>query len=276
MYTSQNLEPMSTEIQELPEQGEIVIATITKVMEHGAYVSLDEYDGLQGFLHVSEIAPGWIRSVSKFVKKGEKKVFLVKKVNPKRADIDLSLKQVSIDQKKKKRLGVKRQNKAKTLMIDVQVKAKLLDDDVEKLEDSLYSKYDSIYDAFIDLARSGISVIKDLKVPKKTLSALEEISSKIKVPSVEIRGILEIINNKSDGVEIIKNTLLDVLKENKDKNIQITYVGAPKYRLAVKAQDFKSAEKIMKPILEEIQRIIENKKGTFKFTREESRKTRVG
>jgi len=66
------------------------------------------------------------------------------------------------------------------------------------------------------------------------------------------------------------------LKENKDKNIQITYVGAPKYRLAVKAQDFKSAEKIMKPILEEIQQIIENKKGTFKFTREESRKTREG
>ena len=267
---------MSTEVQELPERGEIVIATITKVMEHGAYVSLDEYDGLQGFLHVSEIAPGWIRSVGKFVKKGEKKVFLVKKVNPKRADIDLSLKQVSTDQKKKKLLDVKRQNKAKTLMKNVQVKAKLSNDDVEKLEDSLYSKYDSIYDAFMEIARSGISVIKDLKVSKKALSALEEISSKIKFPSVEIRGILEIINNKSDGVEIIKNTLLDVLKENKDKNIQITYVGAPKYRLAVKAQDFKSAEKIMKPILEEIQQIIENKKGTFKFTREESRKTRVG
>jgi len=267
---------MSTEVQELPERGEIVIATITKVMEHGAYVSLDEYDGLQGFLHVSEIAPGWIRSVGKFVKKGEKKVFLVKKVNPKRADIDLSLKQVSTDQKKKKLLDVKRQNKAKTLMKNVQVKAKLSKDDVEKLEDSLYSKYDSIYDAFMEIARSGISVIKDLKVSKKALSALEEISSKIKFPSVEIRGILEIINNKSDGVEIIKNTLLDVLKENKDKNIQITYVGAPKYRLAIKAQDFKSAEKIMKPILEEIQRIIENKKGTFKFTREESRKNTRG
>ena len=267
---------MSTEIQELPERGEIVIVTVTKIMDHGAYVSLDEYDGLQGFLHVSEIAPGWIRSVRRFVKEGEKKVLLVKKVNPKRVDIDLSLKQVSKDQKKKKILEVKRHEKANTLMKSVQEKAELSKEDVEKLEDSLYSKYDSIYDAFIDLARSGISVIKDLKVPKKTLSALEEISSKIKVPSVEIRGILEIINNKSDGVEIIKNTLLDVLKENKDKNIQITYVGAPKYRLAVKAQDFKSAEKIMKPILEEIQRIIENKKGTFKFTREESRKTREG
>ena len=92
---------MSTEIQEMPEQGEIVLATVTKVMDHGAYVTLDEYDDVQGFLHISEIAPWWIRSVNKFVKDGEKKVLLVKKVNPDRGDIDLSLKQVSNDQKKK-------------------------------------------------------------------------------------------------------------------------------------------------------------------------------
>jgi translation initiation factor 2 subunit 1 len=59
---------MSTEIQEMPEQGEIVIATVTKVMDHGAYVTLDEYDEIQGFLHISEIAPGWIRSINRFIK----------------------------------------------------------------------------------------------------------------------------------------------------------------------------------------------------------------
>jgi len=85
---------MSTEIQEMPEQGEIVIATVTKVMDHGAYVTLDEYNGIQGFLHISEIAPGWIRSISRFVKENEKKVLLVKKINLSRGDIDLSLKQV--------------------------------------------------------------------------------------------------------------------------------------------------------------------------------------
>ncbi|QDI88841.1 translation initiation factor IF-2 subunit alpha [Candidatus Nitrosopumilus sp. SW] len=263
---------MSTEVQEMPEQGEIVLATVTKVMDHGAYVTLDEYDNLQGFLHISEIAPGWIRSVNRFVKDGEKKVLLVKKVNPQRGDIDLSLKQVSKDQKKQKLKEVKKFEKGKTLLQNVQEKAKLSDEDVEKLEDSIYSKYDSVYDAFIDIGRNGINSVKELKIPKKTATVIEEICSKIKLPSVEIRGIMEITNSKSDGIEIIKKTLLDELK--KDSTIDITYLGAPKYRLSITSEDFKSAEKSLKPIIADIQSNIEKKKGSFKFTREESKKTR--
>ena len=263
---------MSTEVQEMPEQGEIVLATVTKVMDHGAYVTLDEYDNLQGFLHVSEIAPGWIRSVNRFVKNGEKKVLLVKKVNPQRGDIDLSLKQVSKDQKKQKLKEVKKFEKGKTLLQNVQEKAKLSDSDIEKLEDSIYSKYDSVYDAFIEIGRNGIDSVKELKIPKKTATVIEEICSKIKLPSVEIRGIMEITNSKSDGIEIIKKTLLDELK--KDSTIDITYLGAPKYRLSITSEDFKSAEKSLKPIIADIQSNIEKKKGTFKFSREESKKTR--
>ncbi|MDH3695896.1 MAG: S1 RNA-binding domain-containing protein [Nitrosopumilus sp.] len=263
---------MSTEIQEMPEQGEIVLATVTKVMDHGAYVTLDEYDDIQGFLHISEIAPGWIRSVNRFVRDGEKKVLLVKKVNSQRGDIDLSLKQVSKDQKKQKLKEVKKYEKGKTLLQNVQEKAKLSDDEVEKLEDTIYSKFDSIYDAFIEIGRNGIDSVKEFKLAKKTATVIEEICSKIKLPSVEIRGIMEITNNKSDGVEIIKKILLDVLK--KDSSIDITYLGAPKYRLSITSENFKAAEKSLKPIITEVQSNIEKKKGSFKFTREESKKTR--
>ena len=83
---------------------------------------------------------------------------------------------------------------------------------------------------------------------------------------------MELTNNQSDGIEIIKKSLLDVLKKN--PSIDITYLGAPKYRLSVTAEDFKSAEKTLKPILQEIQQSIEKKKGEFKFSREESKKTR--
>ena len=155
------------------------------------------------FYIFQKLLPGWIRSVSRFVKDGEKKVLLVKKVNSKRGDIDLSLKQVSKDQKKQKLKEVKKYEKGKTLLQNVQDKTKLTDEEIEKLEDVIYSRFDSVYDAFIEIGRNGIESVKDLKLAKKTASVIEEICSKIKLPSVEIRGIMEITNTKSNGIEII-------------------------------------------------------------------------
>jgi len=266
---------MSTELHELPEVGEIVIATVTKIGDHGAYVSLDEYNNIQGFLHISEIAQGWVRSVGKFVKEGEKKVLLVKKVREGREEIDLSLKQISRDQKKKKLLDVKRHEKGKGIIKNVQEKTKLSGAEIENLEDKIFSKYDSIYDAVVDIARRGIDVLNDLKLPKKILDVIVEESSKINLPSAEILGVLEITDTSSNGIENIKKKLQDLEKKGQN-GVVISYIGAPKYRLRVTAPDFKSAEKILKPILEDIQKNIEKNKGTFKFTREVSRKTGGG
>ena len=263
---------MSTEIHDMPEVGEIVIATVTKIGDHGAYVSLDEYNNIQGFLHISEIAQGWVRSVSKFVKEGEKKVLLVKKVREGREEIDLSLKQISRDQKKKKLLDVKRYEKGKGIIKSVQEKTKLSGAEIENLEDKIFSKYDSIYDAVVDIARRGIGVLNDLKLPKKILDVIVEEGSKIKLPSAEILGVLEITDTSSNGIENIKKKLQDLEKKGQN-GVVISYIGAPKYRLRVTAPDFKSAERILKPILEDMQKNIEKNKGTFKFTREKSRKT---
>jgi translation initiation factor 2 subunit 1 len=265
---------MSTEIQELPEPGEIVLATVSKVSDHGAYVTLDEYNNVQGFLHVSEIAPGWVRNIGRYVKEGEKKVLVVKKVRSERKEIDLSLKQITKDQKKKKLLEVKRYEKGKTIIQNVKEVGKISDKDIDALEESIFSKYDSIYDAFLDVARNGIDVLNDLKLPKKTIVVIEDISSKIRIPSVEIRGILEISNTKPDGVEVIKKILGNATKKDNNSKVEITYVGAPKYRISVSSGDFKTAEKTLKPIILDIQSSIEKQKGTFNFIREDSKKTR--
>ena len=266
---------MTTEVHELPEVGEIVVATISKITAHGAYATLDEYNDIQGFLHASEIAHGWVRNINKFVKSGEKKVLLVKRIKEGREEIDLSLKQVSRDQQKKKLLDVKRFEKGKGIMKNMQDKAKLSDNDIEKLEDEILSKYDSVYDGVVDIARNGIKVFSDLKLAKKTLDLIEDVSTKIKLPSVEIRGILELTDNSSNGIENIKNSLQGFEKTDQN-SVKVLYVGAPKYRISVIASDFKSAEKTLKPILEDMQKNIEKNKGNFKFTREESRKTGEG
>ena len=267
---------MSTETQELPEVGEIVIATIKKTGDHGAYVSLDEYDDIQGFLHISEIAPGWVRKVTKYVKEGDKKVLLVKKIQANRAEIDLSLKQISKEQRKKKLLDVKRFEKEQGILKNIQDKVKLSSEEVDDLEEKLLSKYKSVYDAVIDIGTNNINVVDDLEISEKIKKTIDELSKKIKLPTVEIRGILEMTNNKSDGIEIIRKILLDAIKENQNEKIEILYLGAPKYRLSIIAQDFKTAEKTLKPILEKIEKNTSKQNGTFKFSREESKKTGEG
>ncbi|MBT5170814.1 MAG: S1 RNA-binding domain-containing protein [Candidatus Nitrosopelagicus sp.] len=266
---------MPSDTQELPEIGEIVIATITKISDHGAYVTLDEYNKIQGFLHVSEIAPGWVRKVHRYVKEGEKKVLLVKKVGSERREIDLSLKQISKEQRKKKLLDVKRFEKEQGILKNIQEKSELTTKQIEELEDQFLSKYDSVYDAMLNVAIKGTGEINDLKLQKKILTTIEDICSKMKLPSVELRGILEISNNQSNGVELIQKTLSDA-ENAEDVKIEITYLGAPRYRLSLVAQDFKTAEKSLKPILEKIEKNVKKQNGLYNFTREESIKTGEG
>ena len=93
---------------------------------------------------------------------------------------------------------------------------------------------------------------------------------------MEIRGILEMTSKKSNGIEIIKKILLDAIKESQNEKIKILYLGAPRYRLSVVAQDFKTAEKTLKPILEKIEKNAAKLDGSFKFSREGSKKTGEG
>ena len=267
---------MTVETQEFPEVGEIVIATIKKTGDHGAYVSLDEYDNIQGFLHISEIAPGWVRKVTKYVKEGDKKVLLVKKIQEDRAEIDLSLKQISKEQRKKKLLDVKRFEKEQGILKNIQDKVKLSSEEIDQVEEKLLSKYNSVYEAIIEIGTKNINVIDDLDISKKIKEVIEEFSKKIKLPTVEIRGVLEMTSSKSDGIEIIRKILLDAIKESKNEKIEISYLGAPRYRLSIIAQDFKTAEKTLKPILEKIEKNSSKLNGTYKFSREDSKKTGEG
>jgi len=46
-YLVRKLQRMTTEVHELPEVGEIIVATIAKIGDHGAYATLDDYNGIQ-------------------------------------------------------------------------------------------------------------------------------------------------------------------------------------------------------------------------------------
>ena len=80
---------MVVELKQMPESGELVVATIKEVTGHGAYVSLDEYKNMTAFLHISEIATGWIRNIERYVRPKQKTVLKVIRVDKTRVEVDL-------------------------------------------------------------------------------------------------------------------------------------------------------------------------------------------
>ena len=261
------------EIQRLPEEGEIIIATVTQVTGHGAYVTLDEFNNMTGFLHISEIATGWIRNVERYIRPKQKAVLKVTRVNKVRGEVDTSLKQVSGEERKSKLIEVKKNDKAATFLDFIKSKLKLTDDTVKEIEGVLLQKYDYVYDAFEAVSRKGLDAIQNINLSPEIKNAIEEASKRIPIPIVEISGIMEITLKKPNGIEIIKSTLANAEGSKGSADSTITYIGAPRYRVAVTAENFKVAEKFMNNTVEKLRANIEKQHGTFNFVRQDSKKS---
>jgi translation initiation factor 2 subunit 1 len=242
--------------RDYPEVGEFVIGTVKTIKPYGAFVSLDEYDGKEGFIHISEIASGWIKYIRDHIREGQKVVCKVLRVDPSRGHIDLSLKRVNEHQRREKIQEWKNEKRAEKLFeIVAQRLGKDVDACYEEFGNELIDTYGSLFAAFEEAAINEDS-LKDEGFDGDWVDVFIRVAKEnIVPPYVRISGYLELSTTAPDGIEHIKKVLQNIEEED----VVVTYMGAPKYRINVKAEDYKTAEEILqnaaKKALEEFQKL---------------------
>ncbi len=248
---------------ELPENNELVLATIKKIMPYGAFCTLTEYNDREAFLHISEVASRWIKNIHEFISEGQRVVVKVHRIDREKNQIDVSLKRVNDEEKKNKLAQVSFEKRAQKL-VEVAVKdskSKLNPEDVRaKLEE----EYGDLFTCLKECSEKGESALKDIDLPKAVKTNIVETAKKnIKKPVVSVGGVINLSCSGSDGVEAIKKILLI-----KDKDIQIHYLGAPRYKISLKVSDYKTGEKKLSSILESMEESARKSNCTFSFEEE--------
>ncbi len=256
--------------KEFPEEGELVVGTVIKVQNFGAFVSLDEYPNKEGFIHISEIATGWVKRIRNHIREKQKVVCKVLRIEEAKNHIDLSLKRVNEHQRRDKIQEWKNAQKSKKLM---EMVAERLGISAEKCNkdfgNELLKQYGTLYGAFEECAYD-CETLKNDGFQGDWLKEFETVAKdNISISFVTIKGMILINSWLPDGVKHIVKALSSAEEsEYDDVEIIVKYIGAPRYLISVKAPDYKIAEDELKKAVDRAKEYITNHDGSCDFKRE--------
>ena len=255
--------------KEYPEEGELIVGTVIKVQGFGAFVSLDEYPHKEGFIHISEIATGWVKRIRNHVREKQKVVCKVVRVDQSKQHIDLSLKRVNEHQRRDKVQEFKNNQKSWKLF---EMVAEALNTSVDKCKqtfgDNLAQQYGSLYEAFEESAYDPEG-FREEQTGDWVDAFIQVAQDNISIPFVEIKGMLTVTCWLPDGVTYIRQALQHAEEgEFEDVTIEVKYIGAPRYLISVTAPDHKIAEEEMKKAVDRAEQYITDKNGEIVFQRE--------
>lgn len=254
---------------EYPEMGDLVICSVKNVKNFGAFVSLDEFGDKEGFIHIAEVATGWIKYIRDYVREGQKVVCKVLKVDESKGHVDLSLKQVNDHQRREKIQEWKNEQKAQKLLEMVGERAGIgLEELYEDTGAQMTEDFGSLYRAFEEVSMDENVLKEEGYKGKWTKDFIDVANENIVPPEVSIDAYIEVTCPLPDGVDHIREALLTAQKTD-HVSIMVQYIGAPRYRLVVTAPDYKLAEEELQAASERVIQYIEAHEGKAKYQRKE-------
>lgn len=235
-----------------PEENGIILCTVKKIIAHAIFVDLDEYEGRDGMIHISEIAPGRIRNIRDYVREGKKLVCLVLRIDKEKGHVDLSLRRVPMSLRNQKMEEYKQEAKSEKLLeyIGKQLKTDLKGA-YQNFGVKLMDHFGLLNHAFNEIAAHGHEALTDLNFPKKEADVIVSIlQEKIKPIEVKVGCVLVLESFSEEGIEDVKVALLagESFAKKEEMKINLLYTSAPRYRLEVFANDYKLAEEEMEKV----------------------------
>ena len=258
--------------EKLPKVYELVIGTVKEIYDHGAFVTLDEYGGLEAYVPLNEISHTWFRGIREVLKVGQKKVFKVIRVNRAKGLVDVSLRKVSDSERKEKMIEWKRAQRAeKILELAAEKLGRSLDEAYEKVGWKLEDHYGEIYRGLEEAHLRGPEALIEAGVPKRWAKVVAEIAkTSIKLPRAKISGVVTAQCFGKNGLLKLKKVLTawkDGFNPPEGVNVRFYTMGAPRYKLDIEALDFKTAERVLKHMLKAMKDTAKKEGCRFEFER---------
>ncbi|MBJ63774.1 MAG: translation initiation factor IF-2 subunit alpha [Euryarchaeota archaeon] len=254
-----------------PSEGELVVAVVREVKQNGAYVELDEYDGIDGFIFIGEIASGWVKNIRAFVRPGQRLICKVLRTRNDNKSLELSLKSVSEERKRDRLAEWKNEERAKQLLNVLAEQVGWSKQEHAEYQADLTESFLTLYGAFEEAAKTPES-LTEIGYEGDWIEAFIEMAVKNIIPdTVEIRGKFILKVNQSDGIEVIRNALIaaeNISDNESELTVTCHYDGAPSYRIDLKAPDFKTAEDAWTNATNACIEVIEAAGGTAEAERE--------
>lgn len=242
-----------------PEVDMAVMIQVKHIADMGAYVSLLEYNNIEGMILFSELSRRRIRSVSSLIKVGRQEPVMVLRVDREKGYIDLSKRRVSEEDIQ---ACEERYNKSKLVHSIMRHVAETLDLDLEDLYVHvgwpLYRKYGHAFEAFKSIVADPDSVLDSLTrevkevgpdgqevtklvpamTPEVKDALVKNIRRRMTPQPLKIRADIEMKCFQFDGVLHIKEAMRKAeAAGNNDCPVKIKLVAPPLYVLTTQTLD---------------------------------------
>ncbi|KAK8500584.1 hypothetical protein V6N12_037835 [Hibiscus sabdariffa] len=266
-----------------PEVDMAVMIQVKNIADMGAYVSLLEYNNIEGMILFSELSRRRIRSVSSLIKVGKTEPVMVLRVDKEKGYIDLSKRRVSEEDIQ---ACEERYNKSKLVHSIMRHVAETLDIDLEELYIKigwpLYRKYGHAFEAFKIIVTDPDSVLNTLtcevkkpgpdgqEVTEVVPAVTEEVKDylvknirrRMTPQPLKIRADVEMKCFQFDGVLHIKEAMRKAeAAGNDDCPVKIKLVAPPLYVLTTQTLDKEQGIAILTKAITAFTEAIEYHKG---------------